>query len=124
VHSTSTSKTRHVRSAVAGCVGSGPACHGSLPPRRTRVLLPLLRRTLLMNWLLVFIPSLRELSTAMFLFTPGTAVRSTLIFDLSDAGNYESVSTLGVLMMRLTFALVSVACWACCGAVVGQRRTA
>ena len=89
-----------------------------------RIVLPLLRRTLLMNWLLVFIPSLRELSSAIFLFTPATAVMSTLIFDLSDAGNYESVSTLGVLMMLLTFALVSLAYRAFGGAVVGQRRTA
>jgi hypothetical protein len=49
---------------------------------------------------------------------------STLIFDLSDAGNYESVSTLGVLMMLLTFALVSLAYRAFGGAIVGQRRTA
>jgi iron(III) transport system permease protein len=89
-----------------------------------RIVLPLLKRTLLMNWLLVFIPSLRELSSAIFLFTPATAVMSTLIFDLSDAGNYESVSTLGVLMMLLTFALVSVAYRAFGGAIVGQRRTA
>jgi iron(III) transport system permease protein len=74
-----------------------------------RIVLPLLRRTLLMNWLLVFIPSLRELSSAIFLFTPATAVISTLIFDLSDAGNYEPVSTLGILMMVLTFVLVAVA---------------
>jgi iron(III) transport system permease protein len=89
-----------------------------------RIVLPLLKRTLLMNWLLVFIPSLRELSSAIFLFTPATAVMSTLIFDLSDAGNYESVSTLGVLMMLLTFALVSLAYRAFGGAIVGQRRTA
>ena len=77
-----------------------------------------------MNWLLVFIPSLRELSSAIFLFTPATAVMSTLIFDLSDAGNYEPVSTLGVLMMLLTFVLVSVAYRTFGGTIVGQRRPA
>jgi iron(III) transport system permease protein len=74
-----------------------------------RVTLPLLRRSILANWLLVFVPSLRELSSAIFLFTPATAVISTLIFDLSDAGNFEPVSALGILMMLLTFVLVAVA---------------
>lgn len=74
-----------------------------------RITLPLLRRAVLANWLLAFIPSLRELSSAVFLFTPATAVMSTLIFDLSDAGNFEPVSTLGILMMTLTFGLVAVA---------------
>ncbi len=90
----------------------------------TRIVLPLLRRTLLMNWLLVFIPSLRELSSAIFLFTPATAVMSTLIFDLSDAGNFESVSTLGILMLLLTFALVAVAYRFFGGSALSVRRAA
>lgn len=74
-----------------------------------RITVPLLRRSILANWLLVFVPSLRELSAAIFLFTPATAVMSTLIFDLSDAGNFEAVSTLGIIMMLLTLALVAIA---------------
>jgi len=68
----------------------------------------MLRRGILANWLLTFIPSLRELSSAIFLFTPATAVITTLIFDLSDEGNYEAVSALGIIMMALTFGLVAV----------------
>ena len=74
-----------------------------------RVTLPMLRRSLLAAWLVAFIPALRELSSAVFLFTPATAVITTLIFDLSDAGNFEPVSALGVIMMALTFVLVAVA---------------
>jgi len=74
-----------------------------------RITVPLLRRSILANWLMVFVPSLRELSSAIFLFTPSTAVMSTLIFDLSDAGNFEPVSTLGIIMMVLTLALVALA---------------
>ncbi|HLQ62920.1 MAG TPA: iron ABC transporter permease [Candidatus Acidoferrales bacterium] len=69
---------------------------------------PLLRRGILSGWLLVFIPALRELSAAIFLFTPATAVMTTVIFDFSDAGNYEAVSTMGILMMGLTFLIVLV----------------
>lgn len=73
------------------------------------ITVPLLRRGLLAGWLLVFIPALRELSSAVFLFTPRTTVMTTVIFDLSDAGNYEAVSTLGILMMLITFTIVVVA---------------
>lgn len=74
-----------------------------------RITLPLLRRGVLANWLMTFIPSLRELSCAVFLFTPATAVITTLIFDLSDYGNFEPVSALGIIMMALTFSVVALA---------------
>ena len=70
------------------------------------VTFPLLRNGMLSAWLLAFIPALRELSCAIFLFTPRTAVMSTVIFDFSDAGNFEALSTLGVLILAITFAIV------------------
>jgi iron(III) transport system permease protein len=73
------------------------------------ITLPLLRRGILSGWLLVFIPALRELSASVFLFTPKTHVITTVIFDFSDAGNYEAVSTMGILMMLITFAIVVLA---------------
>jgi iron(III) transport system permease protein len=88
-----------------------------------RITLPLLRRSTLANWLMVFIPSLRELSSAVFLFTPATAVITTVIFDLSDAGNFEPVSTLGIIMMVLTFGLVAVAYRVFGSNVLAQRHS-
>jgi iron(III) transport system permease protein len=88
-----------------------------------RVTLPLLRRGLLANWLLVFIPSLRELSAAIFLFTPATAVMTTVIFDLSDAGNFEPLSALAIIMMVLTFLLVAIAYRAFGHSPLQQRRS-
>lgn len=87
-----------------------------------RVTLPLLRRSVVASWLMTFIPSLRELSSAVFLFTPATAVMTTLIFDLSDYGNFEPVSTLGIIMMALTFGLVALA-YRLFGGTVLVRRT-
>ena len=72
------------------------------------VTVPLLRTAMLSAWLLVFIPALRELSCAIFLFTPRTAVISTVIFDYSDAGNFEAVATMGILIMAITLTLVTV----------------
>jgi iron(III) transport system permease protein len=82
----------------------------------------MLRRSILAGWLVAFIPSLRELSCAVFLFTPATAVITTVIFDLSDAGNFEPVSALGVIMMALTFAMVAVAYRFFGGTALVQRR--
>jgi len=89
-----------------------------------RITLALLRRSVTAIWLMAFIPSLRELSSAIFLFTPATAVMTTVIFDLSDAGNFEPVSALGIIMMILTFVLVTVAYRLFGGSVLVQRRSA
>jgi iron(III) transport system permease protein len=70
---------------------------------------PLLRRGILASWLLVFIPAIRELSSAIFLFTPRTATMTTQIYDFTDAGNYEAVATLAVVILAITLAIVSVA---------------
>ena len=73
------------------------------------ITVPLLRRGVLTSWLLVFIPALKELSASVFLYTSHTQVITTVIYDFSDAGNFEAVSTMGVLMMVITFVIVIVA---------------
>jgi iron(III) transport system permease protein len=89
-----------------------------------RITLPLLRRNIVAIWLTAFIPSLRELSSAVFLFTPRTAVITNVIFDLSDAGNFEPVSALGVLMMVVTFVLIALAYRLLGKTVLTQRQGA
>jgi iron(III) transport system permease protein len=73
------------------------------------ITVPLVRTGLLSGWLLVFIPAIRELSAAIFLFTPRTTVIPTVIFDFSDAGNYEAVSTMGILLLTVTLVIVVLA---------------
>jgi iron(III) transport system permease protein len=75
----------------------------------TSVTAPLLRNGLVASWLLVFIPAIRELSSAIFLFTPRTATMTTQIFDFSDAGNYEAVATFEILILGITLAIVTIA---------------
>lgn len=43
--------------------------------------------------------SLRELSTSILLYNQATIVLSILVFDLWEAGLYNSVAALGVLMV-------------------------
>ena len=71
-----------------------------------RVVGPLLKRGLAGAFILVFIPATRELSSAIFLYTTGTQVLSVLLFDKSDEGNFEILSSIGLILVVITVALV------------------
>lgn len=70
------------------------------------VVAPLLKKTLLGGWLLVFIPATRELSAAIFLVAPNTRVMSVLIYDMTEEGRFEVVSALGCIILVSTTFLV------------------
>ena len=67
-----------------------------------KVLAPLLKRNLAGAWILVFIPATRELSSAIFLVGPNTRVISVMLFDLSEEGNFEVLSALGMILLVAT----------------------
>lgn len=73
-----------------------------------RVIAPLMKRSLVGAWLLVFIPASRELSTAMFLYGPNTRPMSIMLLDLSEEGNFELLAALGFLLLAATFIVVAV----------------
>lgn len=71
------------------------------------VALPLMRPGLVSAWLLVFLPALRELSSAILLFTANSRVVSVVIYELYEEGRWEAVSTLGVLLLALTLMILA-----------------
>src|SRR5262245_14726194 len=73
-----------------------------------RIVGPLLRRGLAGAFILVFIPATRELSSAIFLYTTGTQVLSVLLFDKSDEGNFEVLSSMGLILVIVTVAVVAL----------------
>lgn len=73
-----------------------------------RVVVPLLERNLMGAWLLVFIISSREVSSALFLYGPETRTMSVLFFDLTEGGRFEHLSALGVILLATV--LVFVVC--------------
>jgi len=73
-----------------------------------RVVAPLLKRSLLGAWLLMFIPATRELSTAIFLYGPNTKVVSVMIFDMSEEGNFEYLAALALILQVLTLPLLYI----------------
>ena len=73
-----------------------------------RVVIPLLKKTLVGIFVLVFVICTKELSTAVFLTGPDSRVVSVLTLDLSEQGNYESLAAMGVVLVAIVTAVVGV----------------
>ncbi|MXP65279.1 iron ABC transporter permease [Roseomonas sp. M0104] len=73
-----------------------------------RITAPLIIRSLIGGWLIVFIVASRELSAAVFLVGPRTRTMSVLLYDLSEAGNFEVLAAFGGLLLLITLVLVAI----------------
>jgi iron(III) transport system permease protein len=71
-----------------------------------RVVVPLLKRPLMGAWLLVFVPAIQELSTAVFLVGPRTRVISLILLDFSEQGNLEMVAAASCLLLLIILLVV------------------
>ena len=80
-----------------------------------RVVLPLLKPGLLAGWIYIVIVSVRELSSSILLYSPGTEVVSVVIWELWQNGQYVELSALGVMMIVALFTFVMIA------QVIGRR---
>jgi iron(III) transport system permease protein len=74
-----------------------------------RVVLPLLKPGLLAGFIYVMIVSIRELSSSILLYSPGSEVVSIMIWELWQNGQYVELSALGVMLIAALFVLVLVA---------------
>ena len=74
-----------------------------------RVVLPLLKPGLVAGWIYIVIVSIRELSSSILLYSPGTEVISILIWELWENGQYVELSALGVMFILGLFVLVLMA---------------
>ena len=75
----------------------------------TRIVLPLLKPGLIAGWIYIAIVSLRELSSSILLYSPGTEVMSIMIWELWENGQYVELSALGVMLIVLLFVMVQLA---------------
>ena len=73
------------------------------------ITVPLFRAGLIASWILIFMPSLRELSSSVLLFTTDTKVISVVILDFYEEGGLAIVSALGVLLLLMTVVIVTSA---------------
>jgi len=75
------------------------------------VVAPVLKKSLLGVWILVFVISTRELSTAVFLTSNQNRVISILTLDLSEQGQFEDLAAMGVALLFVTTTVVGMGMW-------------
>ena len=75
------------------------------------IVLPLLKPGLVAGWIYIMIVSVRELSSSILLYRPGTEVVSIAIWEMWENGQYVELSALGVMLILVLFALVALAQW-------------
>jgi iron(III) transport system permease protein len=73
-----------------------------------RVTLPLLRPGLVAGWIYICIVSFREFSTSILLATGQSTVLSILVFTMFEQGQVTVVAAIGVMMILILFAIVTV----------------
>jgi iron(III) transport system permease protein len=73
-----------------------------------KVVAPLLKKTLIGAFMLVFVIATRELSTAVFLTGPQSRVMSVLTLDMSEQGQYEILSAMGIVLVLMTTLVVGL----------------
>jgi iron(III) transport system permease protein len=63
------------------------------------ILLPLISRSVLVGWFLVFMPAFRELNLSILLWSGGNETVAVAVFNLTEAGDLTSAAALAVLLM-------------------------
>ncbi len=74
-----------------------------------QITIPLVQRGLIGGLILVFIMSVRELSSSILLITPNTQVITTVLFNMINEASFERVAALGVVMLIVVFGFVGIA---------------
>jgi len=54
------------------------------------------------GWILVFVPTIQELSASVLLFTSDTVTLAVATLNLQENGRLETVSALGIVTVALT----------------------
>lgn len=70
------------------------------------ILLPILRPALFSGYVLLFITFLKEYSTALFLFAPGSEVMGTTMIALSRQGETGAIAALATVQMAITLVVL------------------
>ncbi|HSC99040.1 MAG TPA: ABC transporter permease subunit, partial [Casimicrobiaceae bacterium] len=73
------------------------------------IIVPLLRPGWIAGWIYIAIVSVRELSSSILLYSPGTEVLSVVLWEFWENGQYVELCALGVLMILALFAIAIVA---------------
>jgi iron(III) transport system permease protein len=70
------------------------------------ILFPLLRPGVLAGWMLMFISMIRELSSSIFLFVPGTETTAVTLLEMWQEANFSGVAVLSLTLIAISIAVV------------------
>ncbi len=70
---------------------------------------PILRSNAVATWCFIFIGTIRELSAMILLTTADTKLVSVIIYDLNESGDLGAISVLGLMLLIVSFAIITVA---------------
>ena len=73
------------------------------------IVLPLLKPGLVAGWIYIVVVSIRELSSSILLYSPGSEVVSVIVWELWQNGQYVELSAFGVMLISFLFVLTLVA---------------
>jgi iron(III) transport system permease protein len=70
------------------------------------ILFPLVRPGILAGWMLMFISMIRELSSSIFLFVPGTETTAVTMLEMWQEANFSSVAVLSLTLISISVSVV------------------
>jgi iron(III) transport system permease protein len=76
-----------------------------------QILLPLVRPGVLAGWMLMFISMVRELSSSIFLFVPGTETTAVAMLELWQEARFSEVSVLALTLILISVCVVALVRW-------------
>ena len=82
------------------------ACGASRVAGFRDILLPLLRPGILAGWMLMFISMVRELSSSIFLFVPGTETTAVIMLELWQEARFSEVAVLSLTLIVISVCVV------------------
>jgi iron(III) transport system permease protein len=70
------------------------------------ILFPLVRPGVLAAWMLMFISMIRELSSSIFLFVPGTETTAVTLLEMWQEANFSGVAVLSLTLIAISVSIV------------------
>lgn len=95
---------------VPGEMEESAAIAGARFPRVFfKIVLPMIAPMLLSVFLLIFVATLRDISTIVLLAGPGTRTLSLVMFEFAQSGRFESAAVIGVIVALLSLLIIGIA---------------
>jgi iron(III) transport system permease protein len=87
------------------------ACGASRIAGFRDILLPLLRPGILAGWMLMFVSMIRELSSSIFLFVPGTETTAVVMLEMWQESRFSGVAVLSLTLIAISLCVVILVRW-------------